>query len=125
MVLLSKSSRRVNWAWMPGEVGGDRFGREEGALGRLETGIADHAGRTARERDDAMPCAPKPAQHEEPDEVAEVEAVGGRVEADVKGERGRAGREEPFQFFAIGHVGDQSAPMEFRKDGGSGHESGG
>jgi hypothetical protein len=54
----------------------------------------------------------EPAQHENPDQVAEMQAVGGRVEAVVEDDRRRAGREQPFQFVAIGHVGDQPAPLK-------------
>jgi hypothetical protein len=49
-----------------------------------------------------------------------MEAVGGGIEADVKRDRGRAGREEPFEFVAIGHVGDQPAPLQIVKYGRGG-----
>ena len=35
------------------------------------------------------------------DQAAEMQAVGRGIEADVDGDGGRAGREEPFQFLAI------------------------
>ena len=63
----------------------------------------------------------KAAQNEQADQVAEVEAVGGGVEADVKRHGGRARRKEPLKFVAIGHVGDQPAPVQILKDGGRGH----
>ena len=105
------------------DVGLEAFRREEIALGRLAARVADHAGRAARDGDGPMARQLEPAQNEQADQVAEVEAVGGRIEADVKGDRGRAGREQPFQFLAIGHVGDQPAPMKVLKDGG-GHKEG-
>jgi hypothetical protein len=52
------------------------------------------------------------AQNEQANQVAEMEAVGSRVEADVERHRGRAGREKPFEFVAIGHVGNQPAPLQ-------------
>ena len=83
-----------------GDIGFEDVAGEEIALGRLAARVADHAGGAARERDGAMAGQLEPAQDEEADEVAEVEAVGGRVEADVEGEGRRAGGEEAFKFVA-------------------------
>ncbi len=103
------------------DIGLENIGREEIALGRLAARVADHAGGAARDGDGSMARELEPAQDEQADQVAEVEAVGGGVEADVKRDRGRARREQALQLVAVGHVGDQPAPMEVFEDGRSGH----
>ncbi len=95
-----------------GNVGFEDFGREEIAFRRFAARVADHAGRAPRHGDGAMSRHLEPAQDEQADQVAEVEAVGGRIETGVNGDRRRVGREEPFEFLAVGHVGDESAPLK-------------
>jgi hypothetical protein len=64
------------------------------------------------------------AQDEQPDQVAQVKTIRRGIEADVERDGGRAGGEQPFQLLAIGHVGDQSAPLEILENGGRRHGRG-
>jgi hypothetical protein len=49
-------------------------------------------------------------------QVAEVQAVGGGIEADVERDRLRAGGEELLELRLVRHVGDQPAPLQFIND---------
>ena len=99
-----------------GNVGLKRIGGKQVALGRLAARVADHAGRATRDCDGPVSRQLEAAQEQQPDEMAEVKAVGRGIEADVERDRFRAGREQALEFLAVGHVGHQPAPLKFLKD---------
>ena len=104
-----------------GDVGVDGFLGEEIALGRFAARVADHAGGAAGEDDGLVSGELEPAEHDEAEEVAELEAAAGGIEADVERDGRGAGREEFFELVAVGHVGDEAAPFEFGEDRCGGH----
>ena len=72
--------------------------------------IANRAGRAAGHGNRMMAEQLKPPQREQRHEMADVQAVGGRVEAAVK----RDGRGDfLFQFRRVGAIGDEAAPFQF------------
>ncbi len=93
------------------DVGRQHLGREQVALGRLAARVSDHPGRTAGDGDGPVARELEPAQDEQADEVAEVQAVRGGIEADVERDRPRAGGEQLEELVAVGHVGNQTAPF--------------
>ena len=66
-------------------VGGERVDVEQVALLGAAPGVADHPGGPAGQGDRAVAGILEPPQHEQPDQVAVVQAGGGRVDT-----RGRA-----------------------------------
>ena len=60
-------------------VGAQRLVVEQIALLGTPAGIADHAGRSAGERDRLVPGVLEPTQHDQTDQVADVQTVGGGV----------------------------------------------
>jgi hypothetical protein len=86
----------------PGEVAGQRLGVEQVALVGLPARVPDHPRRPAGERDGAVPGLREAPQDEDPDEVADVEAVGGRVAAPVEG--GGALRQAGAEGLGVGRV---------------------
>ena len=64
-------------------VGLDLVLGEELAFGGFETGIANAAGGPARHRDGMMPQLLEPAQRQQRHQMADMQAVGGRVKATV------------------------------------------
>ena len=72
-----------------GGVGLDLLGRHRRALGVLAAGVA-HQRRAPAEEDDGPVAGPlEPGHHHQRQQAADVEAVGGGVEADVEGEGAR------------------------------------
>ncbi len=65
-----------------------------------------------------MPGQLEPAQDEQADEVAQMEAVRRGIKAHIKGDRGRVRGEEAFEFVTVGHVGDKAAPLEVLQNRG-------
>ena len=65
------------------EVFGHLLERQQIALLALSRRVADQAGSGARDRDRPVPEALHPRQPHQRDQVSDVKAVGGRVEADV------------------------------------------
>ncbi len=68
----------------PGPVGVELVGAEQGAFFAFAARVADHARAPADQGDGAVTGLLKPAQQAELLEVADVQAVGGRVETDVE-----------------------------------------
>ena len=75
------------------DVGLERLAIEQVPLGRAPRRVADHPGPAADQRDRPAPEPLQPEQPEDRDQVADVERVRGRVEADVAGDR--PARREP------------------------------
>lgn len=71
--------------------------------------VADRAGGAACERDGLVAAELETTQGEQGNEVAEVEAVSGRVEATIQG--GRSFFETLRQFVHGGAVVDESSPL--------------
>lgn len=71
-------------------VGLDGGEVELGPLGALSRGVTDTAGGAADERDGVVTAAAEPGEHDEPEEVPEVEALRRGVEAAVRLELPRA-----------------------------------
>ena len=88
--------------------------REQIPLLALAAGVADHAGRPADQRDRPMPGLLEPPQHHQAHQMADVQAVGRRIEADV--ERPRRSVEPTRQIGVVGRLVDQSAPAKIRND---------
>src|SRR6185503_6921524 len=83
--------------------------RQERTFTRPPRRVPDHPRRSAGEGNGVMSRQLKATQDEEGDQVADVETVGGGVEARVK--RGGKGK-TPRQALAIGDVGDEATPGE-------------
>jgi hypothetical protein len=93
-----------------GHVGLDLVSGEQVPLGGLTAGVADHPGGAAGQVDDLVPGPLEPAQRADPDQVADLQARGGRVEADVGDEA--AGVEQPGQLLGVGALVHQPPPHE-------------
>ena len=91
-----------------GDVRLDLLGDEQHALLRLAARIADHAGAAADQRDRRMAGALQARQRHHRQQRPDVQARGGRIEADVG--RDALAREQLGQ--PVGRVGDQPAPGE-------------
>ena len=63
----------------------------------------------------------EPAQRQQRHEVADVQAVGGRVKAAVEGDG--AGADAFRQLLRVGAIGQQAAPLEFFQNVHGGRES--
>ena len=83
---------------------------EQVALVGPAAGVAHHAGGTAGEGHRPVPGVGEATQHEEPDEVPDMQAVGGRVDAVVERDRSccQPGRER----IAVGAVLHQPTGLE-------------
>ena len=91
-----------------GDVRPQRLDREQIALLALAAGVADHARGPADQGDRPVAGLLEPPQHHQGHEVADVQAVGRRVEANVDGARLLA--QQPRQVRVVGGLVDQSAP---------------
>ncbi len=60
------------------------FGGIQAAFGGFEAGVADHTGRTAHQCNRRMPRLLEAAQCQYGQQVSDVQAIGGRVEAAIK-----------------------------------------
>src|SRR5205085_1000173 len=65
----------------------DLFARQGGTRRFFSGGVADHAGEVADEKDDAMTELLEVLHLADDDRMAEVDVGGGRIEADLDGER--------------------------------------
>ena len=70
-----------------GDVAIENFLREQLALARFAARVADHAGRATGKRNGMMAEQLKASQPKQRDEIADVQAVGGGIEAGVESER--------------------------------------
>ena len=77
----SKSRKLPQLVLLRVDVGGQRFAREQVALFALAAGIADHAGRAADDDDRPMAGLLKPPQDHHRHQIADVQAIGRRIEA--------------------------------------------
>ncbi len=94
-----------------GDVGVQDFLGEQLTLLRLAARVANGAGGPAGKRDGVMAQQLKPAQRQQRHQVADVQAVGGRVKAAVECDGPRA---DTFgQLLWVGAIGQQAAPLEF------------
>ena len=85
-----------------GDVGVDLLDREELAALVLARGVADLGGAAAHEDDRAVAGLLHPAQHHHRDQRSDMQAVGGRVVADIGGDDALGGLGvEPFQIGAL------------------------
>ena len=98
---------------------GDDVGRVELAFGCLEAGVADHAGGAANQRDRCMPGLLETLEQQDRHQMAEMQAVGGRVEAAI--ERHRGFIQEFVQCGGIGDLGDEAAGVQVPEQGGLVH----
>ncbi len=94
-------------------VDGDLLRRQHRALGPLAAGVADARGPRAQQHDRPVPVRLEPAQDQHPDQAADVQAVGGDVDAVVDGEAlaGQLGRQ-----LVIGDLVDQAPPAQLVED---------
>ena len=65
---------------------GNGFGGIQAALGCFEAGVADHAGCATHQGNRRMPRLLETAQGQHGQQVADMQAVGGRVETAVEGD---------------------------------------
>ena len=106
----SKSSKPLELWLDAGEVALERLAVEQVALLGAPAGVADHAGRPAGQRKRTVPGELEPAQTELTHQVADVQRVGGRVEADVDADR--SGLQAGGERREIGAVVDQTTGLE-------------
>ncbi len=93
-----------------GDIALQNLLREQWSFLGLPTRIANRACRAAGHGNRMMTEQLKPPQRQQRHKMADVQAVGRRVEAAVK----RDGRGEfLFQFRRVGAIGDKAAPFEF------------
>ena len=76
--------------------------------------VSDHPGGTAGQRDRMVARELESPQHHQADQVARVEAVGGRIDAVVQGDR--TGDQPVGQGEAVGAVMDQPAGVEIGQE---------
>ena len=101
---------RAHLALEPLRPLGDLLFRIQRALTGLAARVADEAGAPADEHDRPVSGQLQAAQRQQRQEAADVEAVGGRIEADV---RRAAPREEVrVELVGRGDVGDELAALE-------------
>jgi hypothetical protein len=87
----------------------DLFGSEEFAFLGLERGVADHAGGTAHQCERFVSSDLEVFEEHDADKMANVERVGGGVDADIGG-----GDFFGKLFFGAGHdVVNHATPLEF------------
>ena len=96
----------------------ERVPVEQVALLAATAGVADHPGGTAGQRERSVTGQLQPAQRELPEQVPDVEAVGGRVEADVDADRslGQPGGEG----LPVGRVLHEAAGLQLGEEVHSG-----
>ena len=100
-----------------GDVAIQNFLREQLAFLGFAAGITDRAGRAAGDGNRMMAEQLKPPQRQQRHKMADVQAVGGRVETAIK----RDGRRRfLFQFRRVGAIGDEAAPFQFFQDAHAG-----
>ena len=104
---LAELEKALERAPDPGAVDGQRRVVEELAALVLARRVADLGRAAADQRDRAVAGALHPAQHHDADEVADVQAVGGAVEADVGGQP--LPRRERVDRVEIGRLVDEAA----------------
>ncbi|MOA02672.1 hypothetical protein D3C78_1221360 [compost metagenome] len=98
---------------------GDHVRGVQLALGGLEARVADHAGGAADEGDRAVAGLLEAAQYQHRYQVAEVEAVGGRVEAAIQGHTFLS--QQFVECRRVGLLGDQAASLQFLDKAGLVH----
>jgi len=97
-----------------GDVVFDLFAGLEVSFGGSAAGVADHAGGAAGEGDGAVTGHLEAAEAEQGDEVADVEGIGGGIEAAIEGDR--AVGEAFAQCVEVGAIGQEAAPGQVRED---------
>ncbi len=102
-----------------GGVAAERLAVEQVALLAAPARVADHARRAAGERDREVAGELEAPQQQQRHEVPDVQAVGGRVEADV--ERHRPALEPLAQRVEVGVVLHEPAREQVVDDGGAAH----
>jgi hypothetical protein len=97
-------------------VPGDRLRREQLAFDVAAGGIADHAGGATDQADGAMPRALELREHHDGQQVPDVQARVGGVEARVDGDPWR--RERGAHRFLVRDLMNQAARLEHVERGG-------
>ncbi len=95
------------------DVGLQHLRCEERPLRLPAAGVADEAGSAAHDRDRLVAGELHPAQPEQLDQPAQVQAVGGGVEAAVEDEL--LGRQQLAEL-GVGGLVDQATPLQLRVD---------
>jgi hypothetical protein len=85
-------------------------------------GVSHHACRSPGEGDRPMAGVLEPSEHDQPDEVPDVQAVGRRVAPVV--DRHLTGADRLTQGLAVGRVVDEVACLEFGDEIGASHTEG-
>ena len=98
---------------------GDDFGRVELALGSLETGVANHAGGTAHQRDRLVASLLEAFQDQHRHQMAQMQRIRRGVEAAIQ--RDRSLREHFIERVCIGGLGNQATRMQILQKGGLVH----
>jgi len=97
-----------------GDVGPQRLGRQQVAFLAFSAGVADHAGGAAHQGDGSMARPLKATQHHQRHQMADVQAVGRRVEANV--DRPRPLHQKFRQIGVVGRLVDQPPPGKLGDD---------
>ena len=97
-----------------GQVGVEGCVVEKVPFVAATSGVANHASGASSQRDGPVPKELKPPQQQQRKQVAEVQAVGGRVKAAV--DHHRTGIEKGGKFFLIGGVVDQASSRQIRQN---------
>ena len=101
------------------DPGGNHVRRVELAFGRLEARVADHAGGAADQGDRLVAGFLEALEDEHRHQMAEVQAVGRRVEAAI--ERYRFLSQQLVERLGVGDLGDQAALVQILDEGGLVH----
>ena len=96
------------------EVGRELLGGEESPFVGLASRVADQPGAAPGEQDGAMAGELQPAQREDAEQVPDVQAVRGRIEAGIGGRR--PGVEKHPECF-VAHLLDEVAKREILREG--------
>ena len=87
-----------------------RLLRVETAFLRFAAGVADEAGAPADQGDGRVAGELEAAQHQDGNQVADGQAVGGWVEAVVEGDR--SALQAPGETFPVGYLVQQAPPLQ-------------
>ena len=104
---VAEAQERVEAAADAGHVGGDLLVGEQLARLVLAGGIADPRGAAAHQHQRAMAVALQQAEDHDLHQAADMQTVGGAVEADIGGQR--AGAQRRVQPVGVGALEDEAA----------------
>ncbi len=118
---VAEAQERIEAAADAGHVGGDLLVGEQLARLVLAGGVADPRGAAAHQHQRPMAVALQQAQDHDLHQAADMQAVGGAVEADIGGDR--AGAQRRVQALGVGALEDEAAFGGFVEEIAVGHDA--